>query len=394
MCDLNEICNKKANALAVAAELLLTLDSLEEGLEVSGTETLETTTLDDLDEDSRTILNGLGEDLEQVSTLIEINKDVQLLDNIQILLDLGRRVSKTETQVLIVGRRNRQELHTAGTEVGDGLDDVLGVEGDVLDTGTAIVLAVLSNLGLLLSGGGLVDGHLDLLGGVGHDDGAEGRVLGVDLGVVDGPEAVEAQLLLVHLAGLEHLTIRLVTDAVVNVVQSNDRKELLEGILVAGKGESGHEDTLVTVTLDESVLGITVGGNGSQPDRTMLILQLVGGLDRASALLDGTGVDGVDIVDGEGNILDTVTVEGEVVGEDLVVGVEGRLEDEGDGILLDDVGADVAGAGLKARVGDLLEAEAGGIEGSSLLGVSDPEGDMVESLVVSDVLLEQGVNWE
>lgn len=379
---------RKQNALAVAAELLLALDGLEESLEVSGTETLETTTLDDLDEDSGTILNGLGEDLEQVSTLIEINKNIQLLDDIQILLDLGRRVSKTETQVLIVGRRDRQELHTTGTEVGDGLDDVLGVEGDVLDTGTAVVLAVLGDLGLLLSGSGLVDGHLDLLGGVGHDDGAESRVLGVDLGVIDGPEAVEAQLLLVHLAGLEHLTVGLVADAVVNVVQSNDGKELLEGILVAGEGESGHEETLVTVTLDESVLGITVGGNGSQPDRTVLILQLMGSLDRASALLDGAGVDGVDIVDGEGDILDTVTVEGEVVREDLVVGVEGRLEDEGDGILLDDVGADVAGAGLETRVGDLLEAEAGGVEGSGLLGVSDPEGDMVESLVVSDVLLE------
>lgn len=385
---MNEIGNKEAiNALAVAAELLLTLDGLEKGLEVSGTETLETTTLDDLNEDSGTILNGLGEDLEQVSTLIEVNKDIQLLDNIQILLNLGRRVSKTETQVLIVGSRNRQELHTTGTEVGDGLDDVLGVEGNVLDTGTTIVLAVLGNLGLLLSSSGLVDGHLDLLGGVGHDDGAEGRVLGVDLGVIDGPEAVEAQLLLVHLAGLEHLTVRLVTDAVINVVQSNDGEELLEGILVAGEGESGHEETLVAVTLNESVLGITVGGNGSQPDRTVLILQLVGSLDGASALLDGAGVDGVDIVDGEGDILDTVTVNGEVVGEDLVVGVEGRLEDEGDGILLNDVGADVAGAGLEARVSDLLEAEAGGVEGSGLLGVSDPEGDMVESLVVSDVLL-------
>lgn len=112
----------------------------------------------------------------------------------------------------------------------------------------------------------------------------------------------------------------------------------------------------------------------------------MGGLDRAGTLLDGAGVDGVDIVDGESDILDTVTVDGEVVREDLVVGVEGGLEDEGDGILLDDVGADVAGAGLEARVGDLLEAEAGGIEGGGLLGVSDPEGDMVESLVVSDVL--------
>ena len=118
----------------------------------------------------------------------------------------------------------------------------------------------------------------------------------------------------------------------------------------------------------------------------MLILLLERSTDRLGTLLDGAVVDGVNVVNGECNILDTITVEGEMVREDLVVGVQGRLEDECDGILLDDVRADVAVAVLEAAVGDLLEAEAGGVVGSCLLGVSDPEDDMVESLVVSDVL--------
>lgn len=50
------------------------------------------------------------------------------------------------------------------------------------------------------------------------------------------------------------------------------------------------------------------------------------------------------------------------------------------------MGADITVAGLEAAVGDLLEAEASAVEGSSLLGVSDPEDDVVESLVVSNVL--------
>lgn len=372
--------------LAVAAEFLLTLDSLEESLEVAGTESLVAAALDDLDEDSGAVLDGLGEDLEQVTGLVVVNKDIELLDDVQVLSDLGGRALETETQVLIVGGGDAQEVHATGTEVADSLDDVGGVEGNVLDTGTTVVLAVLGDLGLLLAHSGLVDGHLDLLGGVSHDDGAESRVLGVDLGVIDGPEAVEAELLLVHLAGLEHLTVGLVADTVVNVVQADDGEDVLERVLGAGKDVSGEEETLVSVALDKGVLGVTIGGNGGHPDRAVLVLLLEGGADGLGTLLDGAVVDGLDIVDGEGNILDTITVEGEVVGEDLVVGVQGRHEDKGDLVLLDDVGADITVTGLEAAVGDLLEAEASAVEGSSLLGVSDPEDDVVESLVVSNVL--------
>jgi len=343
-------------------------------------------TLNDLNEDGRAILDGLGEDLEQVTGLVIVDQDIEVLDDVQVLRDLGSGTLEAETQVLIVGGRDGQELHTAGTQVGDGLDDILGVEGNVLDTSTTIVLAVLGDLGLLLAHGGLVDGHLDLLGGIGHDDGAQGRVFGVDLGIIDGPEAVEAQLLLVHLAGLEHLTVGLVADAVVNVVQSNDGQDIGKGILGAGENITGHEETLVSGALDKGVLGVTVGGNGGHPDGTVLILLLEGGADRLGTLLDGAVVNGLDIINSEGNILDTVTVQGQVVREDLVVGVQGRLEDEGDSVLLDDMGADITVSGLETTVGDLLEAEAGAVERGGLLGVADPEDDMVESFVVTERL--------
>lgn len=372
--------------LAVAAEFLLALDGLEESLEVTGTESLVAATLDDLNEDSGAVLNGLGEDLEQVAGLVVVNKDVELLDGVQVLSNLGGGALETEAQVLVVGGGDGQEVHATSTEVANSLDDVGGVEGDMLNTGTAVVLAVLSDLRLLLAHSGLVDGHLDLLGGVGHDDGAESRVLGVDLGVIDGPEAVEAELLLVHLAGLEHLTVGLVADAVVDEVQADNGEDVLEGVLVAGENVSGEEKTLVSVALDKGVLGVTVGGDGGHHDRAVLVLLLEGSADGLGALLDGAVVDGLDIVDSEGNILDTITVESEVVGEDLVAGVQGRHEDEGDLVLLDNVGADITVAGLEAAVGDLLEAEAGAVEGSSLLSVSDPEDDVVESLVVSNVL--------
>lgn len=53
------------------------------------------------------------------------------------------------------------------------------------------------NLTLPLPRGGFIDGHLDGLLIVGDHDGAERGVVGVDLGVVHGPEAVEHQVLLI-----------------------------------------------------------------------------------------------------------------------------------------------------------------------------------------------------
>jgi hypothetical protein len=208
----------------------------------------------------------------------------------------------------------------------------------------------------------------------------------VDLRIINGPEAVETELLLVHLASLEHLTVGLVADAVVDVVETDDGEDILKRVVGTGGNKTGQEETLVASALDKGVLGVTVGSNGGHPDGTVLVLLLKGSTDGLGTLLDGTVVDGVNIIDSEGYILDTITMEGEVVREDFVVGVKGGLEDKGNFILLDNMGADIAVTGLETTVGNLLESKAGGVEGSSLLGISDPEDNVVESFVVSNVL--------
>lgn len=102
-------------------------------------------------------------------------------------------------------------------------DDVLGVERDVLHAGAAVVVDILLDLALPLAGRWLVDRHLDGLLKVGHDDGAQRRELGVQLGVVDGPESVEEQRLFVPLCGRLHLVVGLVAHHVVDEVEPHNR---------------------------------------------------------------------------------------------------------------------------------------------------------------------------
>lgn len=85
----------------------------------------------------------------------------------------------------------------------------------MLDAGPGVEVDVLLDLALAQTGGGLVDGHLDDVVGGCHDDAAEGGVGGADLGIVDGPEAVEGEALFVVGAGGLHGAPVLVADAVV-----------------------------------------------------------------------------------------------------------------------------------------------------------------------------------
>ena len=71
-------------------------------------------------------------------------------------------------------------------------------------------------LGLSFSRSRFVDRHLDSLLIVGDHDGPQSGILCVHLGVVDGPEAVEHQVVLVPLGGVLHSQIRLVTHDMIN----------------------------------------------------------------------------------------------------------------------------------------------------------------------------------
>jgi len=126
--------------------------------------------LDDLDKECWSVLKWLGEDLEKVSLVIVVNKDIQLLDGIKILCNLSLAVGKVSSEVVIVSLWDGQENTTSLLHVGDGVDDVLGSEGDMLDTWSSVKVDVLLNLGLSLTWSWLIDWHLDVLVKVSDDD--------------------------------------------------------------------------------------------------------------------------------------------------------------------------------------------------------------------------------
>ena len=66
---------------------LLALDRLEESLEITLAEALRPAALDDLEEQRRSVLHRLGEDLEQIALVIAIDEDPQLGELAQVLLD-------------------------------------------------------------------------------------------------------------------------------------------------------------------------------------------------------------------------------------------------------------------------------------------------------------------
>lgn len=171
----------------VTAQLLLSLDSLEQRLEVSSAKAVEVVSLDDLNEDRGAVhqmllgistdprkkfagFTYLGEKLEQVATLIKVNQNIQALNRLKVFLQHQSGLLEPGLHVGVICVRDLDELDSAGLQVGDVADDVVCEKGDVLHTGTVVEVHVLLNLRLLLALCGLVDGHLDDLVGGGHDD--------------------------------------------------------------------------------------------------------------------------------------------------------------------------------------------------------------------------------
>ena len=76
-------------------------------------------------------------------------------------------------------------------------------------------------LGLSFSRSRFVDRHLDGLLIVGDHDGPQSGILCVHLGVVDGPEAVEHQVVLVPLGGVLHGQVRLVANDMIDYQSSS-----------------------------------------------------------------------------------------------------------------------------------------------------------------------------
>lgn len=119
--------------------------------------------LDDFVEEGGSVLNRLGEDLQQISVLIVVQKNLVLLESVDVLADLNRHIRQVLPNVVIVGIGDSQELHST---LGEGLysvDNSLSPERNVLGSRAVVVVYVLLDLRFFLAFSGLVDGHFDVL---------------------------------------------------------------------------------------------------------------------------------------------------------------------------------------------------------------------------------------
>ena len=140
------------------------------------------------------------------------------------------------------------------------MEDVGGVQGDVLHAGSTKVFDEFLDLGFAKTGGGFVDRHFDGLVVVGDDDGFQGGVFGVELFVIDGPESMEGEGFDVPVYDWFHLMGRDVYYAVVDVVQVGGGEGGGEGVGEIGVcGVVGREEGEgVGVALDEGVVRLGV----------------------------------------------------------------------------------------------------------------------------------------
>jgi hypothetical protein len=166
----------------VSTQLLLSLNSLEQRLEVSSTKSIKVVSLDDFNEDSGAIHHVLfhtsimaqnmfveptylSEQLEKVTTFVKVNQNIQALDGLKVFLQNQARLLQPGLHVDVVCLGDFDELHASSLQVGDVADDIVGLESNVLDTGTIVEINVLLDLRLLLALRGLIDWHLDHLVG-------------------------------------------------------------------------------------------------------------------------------------------------------------------------------------------------------------------------------------
>ena len=130
--------------------------------------------LDDLQEKSWSILDGLGEDLKEVALVVIVDENLLPLQDVNILLNLDVHVGKASPQIVVIGIGNLvKELDATCFHTSHRLDDVLGAHCDVLHAGTTVILAELLDLALPHALSWLVDGHLNFLIEVCHDSGAQ-----------------------------------------------------------------------------------------------------------------------------------------------------------------------------------------------------------------------------
>lgn len=174
------------------------------------------------------------------------------------------------------------ELNTSRLQVLNVPENVVCSQSDVLNATTTIIVDVLLNLTLLLALCGLIDRHLDNLVWRRHDHRLQRRVLGADILVVNGPEAVEAECLFVVFTHCVHFVPVLVTDAVVHSDKTDLWQKLVDRIKGCLLTVAWKEGASVRRPINQSMGGLAVGLDGSCPDGAEFVSERGWFVDRFS----------------------------------------------------------------------------------------------------------------
>ncbi len=235
-----------------------------------------------------------------------------------------------------------------------------------------VELDVLVDLALALALGGLVDRELDLALAVRHDLRHERRVLGLDLVVAEVEDVRHPEDALVELDPVVHLAELDVSDDVVDVREAEPPGNSVRRRRYVPRLERPG----VVAAVHERVNRVAVRRDRRGLDRAEVVLERLRLGDAARAALRRLPVRLRRVGDGERDVAHAVAVP-RLVARDLVVLVQRRREDEADVALLEHVGRAVADAGLRPRVRRARESHRVLVEVRGLLGVPDPELEVV-----------------
>src|SRR5690606_13003799 len=141
----------------IPSALLLEFQGLEEGLEIALAEGLAAPPRDDFEEQGRAVLEGFGEELEEVALVIGIDEDAEVADALvvfahRLVAVFGEHLVDAVPDDLVVAVGEAEEVDAAAPEFGDAGEFVVGAQGEVLDAGDHVVpLQVFLDLALLLA---------------------------------------------------------------------------------------------------------------------------------------------------------------------------------------------------------------------------------------------------
>ena len=139
--------------LQIAPSCLLPLDRLKQRPEIPFAEGIGAGPLDDLIEQRRPVLDGFGKELQQVTFLILIDEDAQLLDRLVVLAHIPDAVP----QRFIIAVGHAEEFDAVVAQHRHGMQNIARRQRDVLHTGAGVVIEIFLNLALPLAGSRLVD---------------------------------------------------------------------------------------------------------------------------------------------------------------------------------------------------------------------------------------------